>query len=539
MIPKLERLLGIVIVTLAIVFFVTHKNVLAQDANTALLLHIDGTDGSTTFTDSSNSAHTITANGNAQIDTAQSKFGGASSLFDGSGDYLSVPDHSGFTFGNGNFTIDGWIRLNEIGRTQQIYMHTSVSAYGVNILVHSSNKLRLTLSSNGSSNDIIGLTDLITTTTLVADKWYHFAVLRDGTTARLFLDGTEEDTHAVSTTSVYDSSEVVYIGSEKGTGNHLNGSIDELRISKGVARWTTNFTPDTEPYGGSTQATNTKLLLHMDGTDGSAIFTDSSDSTHTVTANGNAKVSTTHSKFGGASGYFDGSGDYLSVPDSDDWDFGSEDFTLEAWVNPATVGDTQYMIVQRPSSGIAGSVQFILGGAPPGDFLIVSFVNSSDTAVGSYASTAHIAAGVWTHVAFVRNGSTSNIYINGVAGTTENVALGTKVIENLTAPLLIGIGIAPPYFEGYLDEIRITKGVARWTANFTPPTAPYGGGTPPPLTGGGDGNSLDAADGSPTDAVFVDDEGNVGIGTINPGIYKLAVNGTIKTKEIVVELTGW
>ena len=83
-------------------------------AQTVLLLHCDGTDGATTFTDSSDTSHTVTANGNAQIDTDQSKFGGASGLFDGTGDYLSIPDSADWDFGTGDWTIDFLIRFNAI-----------------------------------------------------------------------------------------------------------------------------------------------------------------------------------------------------------------------------------------------------------------------------------------------------------------------------------------------------------------------------------------------------------------------------------------
>ena len=82
------------------------------DVNTLLLLHCNGADTSTTFIDSSRSHKTVTPNGNSQIDTAQSKFGGASSLFDGTGDYLSVPDSEDWNFGTGSFTFDFWVRFN-------------------------------------------------------------------------------------------------------------------------------------------------------------------------------------------------------------------------------------------------------------------------------------------------------------------------------------------------------------------------------------------------------------------------------------------
>ena len=84
---------------------------------------MDGTDGSTTFTDAIGT-HTVTAVGNAQIDTAQYKFGGASGLFDGTGDYLTIPDHADFNFGAGDFTIDFWVRFNAINTAQAFISQT-------------------------------------------------------------------------------------------------------------------------------------------------------------------------------------------------------------------------------------------------------------------------------------------------------------------------------------------------------------------------------------------------------------------------------
>ena len=88
--------------------------VVGIDANTVLMLHFNGNDGSTNFVDSSFGNRSVTANGNAQIDTAQSKFGSASGLFDGAGDYLSLADSDDWNFGSGDFTIDSWVRYNRL-----------------------------------------------------------------------------------------------------------------------------------------------------------------------------------------------------------------------------------------------------------------------------------------------------------------------------------------------------------------------------------------------------------------------------------------
>lgn len=224
-------------------------------SNVSLLLRMDGSDASTTFTDSSDTARTFTANGNAQIDTAQSKFGGASGLFDGTGDYITAPNSADFQFGSGDFTIENWIRLNAVGQFHEIANQMTNSARGWMYDVTSGNKLRL----YGfiSSWQELG----ISTTSLTTGQWYHCAVTREGTSFRLFLDGVLEDTTVISGAFTEENSTpftVGYIG-DGSLSRYMNGWIDDLRITKGVARYTANFSvPDalSESTGGTGHTDN-------------------------------------------------------------------------------------------------------------------------------------------------------------------------------------------------------------------------------------------------------------------------------------------
>lgn len=214
------------------------------DSFTKLMLHCDGVDASTTFTDSSASAHTVTANGNAQVDTAQQKFGTASALFDGVNDWLSLDGSADFVFGTDDFSIDMWIRLSATGLTQYIY-DSRPSGTG------SGNYPALFVSSANVISYAVGSTTRITGfTSLSAGVWYHVALARSGATTYLFLNGVLQGTLADVRNYIVGVSRPA-IGTNGGTtsASEFNGWIDEIRVSKGIARWTSSFTPSSVAYG--------------------------------------------------------------------------------------------------------------------------------------------------------------------------------------------------------------------------------------------------------------------------------------------------
>lgn len=210
------------------------------DASQKLLLHMNGTDGSTTFTDSSSSAKTITANGDAQIDTAQSKFGGASGLFDGTGDYLSVADSEDWYFGTGDFTIDFWVRFNGTPSASG-FLGQHVDSSNFWTLSYGTTGIHLLAWSGG----VLQFSH-IWTWTPSADTWYHIAAVRNGTNFYAFIDGTSLGTKTGSN-PMPDITAALTIA-DNISYNSLNGWMDELRILKGTAAWTSNFTPPTSEY---------------------------------------------------------------------------------------------------------------------------------------------------------------------------------------------------------------------------------------------------------------------------------------------------
>ena len=198
----------------------------------------------------------------------------------------------------------------------------------------------------------------------------------------------------------------------------------------------------------------TKLLIHSDTTDGSTLFFDSSIFGHQVNPI-NTAHETDEAKFGQSSIYFDGVADSLSIPDSLDWDLGTGDFTIDFWFMPASL----------PSNF------FFINGLEDGDF----FFGGRTTKIGigrvgeawDQEYTSGFVLYTWHHVAYVRNLGLLTIYVDGVS-------IGSATNGNTYNAAGLNLGLQSPYYlPGYIDELRVVKGEAIWTANFTPPTEAY------------------------------------------------------------------
>jgi hypothetical protein len=213
---------------------------------------------------------------------------------------------------------------------------------------------------------------------------------------------------------------------------------------------------------------NVSLLLHGDGTNGSTTITDSSGSPKTVTAFGNAQISTARSKFGNASIAFDGTGDYLGLGTGNTaYQFGSGNWTVEGWIYRLNTNSSVFLVGQSDLSTPTGSGYVFYVGP-----------DNSSVYVGSSAfsiASPNPSANQWAHVAYVRNGGVFSSYLNGsLVASRSN--LGSLSINNGATTFQASIGgfaDGNVVLNGYIDDLRVTKGVARYTANFTPPTSPF------------------------------------------------------------------
>lgn len=198
------------------------------------------------------------------------------------------------------------------------------------------------------------------------------------------------------------------------------------------------------------------LLLPMNGLNGSAVFTDISSNSLPITRFGDAQISTAQSRWGGASGFFDGTGDYLqaTVPGG----LGAGDFTIEFWSYPLSTNKTFF---NNRTSGTAGDgIDILADGRVTTAMSIIIFNGTT------------INTNQWSHVALVRSGSTITRYINGVAdGSGSNSGNFNGTSFNIGGNPHPGGNTG--YFNGYIDDFRVTRGVARYTSNFTPPTSAF------------------------------------------------------------------
>jgi hypothetical protein len=464
-----------------------------NDANTLLLIHADGTDASTFFEDDNGvrSSKSIVAIGDAQIDTAQSKFGGSSILFDGTGDYLNVSTNTAFTIA-GDFTVELWYRASATNAALIPFFNTSDHLFYIG---YSGGNPVYDVFSGGSNR-----TTLNAISGWSLNTWYHVAYVRSGSTIKIYHNGTQTTSGTWSATvNTGNPNQIGLYG-----GSYLfQGHIDELRVSN-TARYTTNFTAPTTPF---VNDANTVLLIHGDGTDAVKVIRDDNGarSQKGIVALGNAQIDTAQSKFGGSSALFDGTGDYLVTPAHTDYNFGTDNFTIECWVritgdSTANSGGTRYanILATVPSGAVGTNYEFGLIGSSTttGTGL---FFNSWVAGTGyAPSATFTFSKNTWYHIAVSRTSGNIQFFVDGTQiGTTQSHNVTTNCTNDMR---IAGTAVTAYKHEliGYIDELRVSNS-ARYATTFTPSTTPFQN----------DSNTLLLLhmDGTDASTVFFDDNG--------------------------------
>jgi hypothetical protein len=429
------------------------------------------------FVDNSSNGIAITRNGGVKV-TPFSPFAptaaydasvnGGSGYFDGSGDYLAAGAASDWTFLSSTtalFSIELWVYNNSTGSSGVFCATNSGSSeqIGFGFAKLADETITFTITRGVSLSRVV---EFVSTQTIKTNEWTHILLTYDQSLAsgnlKFYVNGGAAETgnKTANAPSNSNPATALRIGSASGSTNFLNGFIGGMRISNVIR---SNVVP-TGPY---TSDANTKLLVNYTN---AGIF-DNTGKNNLETV-GNAQIDTTTKKFGTGSMEFDGTGDVLVAKYSPDYDVSNGDFTIECWAYFNALGNDQIIcICPDNTSGYAmagitilsdGSLRFLCASGSS------TWINTSTTS----AST--ITTGVWYHIAAVRSGSNFNLYVDGVDKLSYT---SSSALYNFKTAIQIGAifysGAYNDAVDGFIDDLRITKGVARYTSAFTPPTKAF------------------------------------------------------------------
>jgi hypothetical protein len=462
------------------------------DDRTVLLLHFDGANGDKVTLDSSESSYGTSAfsdtvipalsfANSAALSSAQTRGGHATSLaLNGTNQYAGMQfatpsaGHPLYFAPGEYLCIEGWFYLTTTTGSHQLFQikDTVGSPPDVIIGVSNGSNFQLYVKSGTAINTV-------TSTAKFTTGWNHFALVREGRGWVRYINGVSEAPLNPETSVVYAvNPHTLFIGSYGGASNFLSGAYDSFRITNGKPRYTANFTP-----GNLTHDDDTTLLWEFNGSVGQKWVKELSKNTAMIAAT-NARtvsdgvwayagssspptISTAQSKFGGSSLKFTRVNSQHAVVPKGPWCQFAGDFTIDCWVYCPTVYVAQTIYSQYTDAN--NSFRFYIGS--DNKLRAVGFVAGAYAL--DHASSGVLAAGNWVHVALVRSGATWTTYLNGVS---QGSSTATVSMTGFTNNVWLGRweGNAGDYqADFYMDEFRISD-TARWTANFTPPTIPYG-----------------------------------------------------------------
>lgn len=412
-------------------------------SSVAFLMHGQGANGGTSFIDQM--GNVATRVGATTTSTTQFKFGNSSLLFDGSS-ALSFPSNPKFAVGTGDFTFECWVY--QTSRTAICSIISASAAAGGSGCV-------MQIDSSGGISGSTAAANLgLSGGTIPLNTWTHVAMARSAGVTKSFVNGVVGwTTSAWSGVNFSDS--ILHIAQFSNGSQRFSGYMQDIRLTNGVARYTTAFTPPTAPFpdqGSDASYSNVTLLMAFDST--------VVDAKGAAITNTGVTVNTTTKKMGAGSGRFNGSS-YVDLPASSGYDYGTDVFTIEGWFNVDSIAGTN-PIFSMANRGLL----FQLQGAAP-----VFYINGVGANWAGNAGS--VTATSWNHFALVRIASgVCTFYLNGVA--TGSTPTHTESLGSATVISSLGRdATGGAFMTGYLDDFRITKGVARYTANFTPPTVPY------------------------------------------------------------------
>ena len=406
------------------------------------------------FVDGSTNGHTITNTGVTiqpfapyDYETYSATNNGGSVYFDGSGDYITAPAAS-IARGTDDYTIETWVYYTSLPATAQVW-DTRTAAQPIDDFLTVQTDGSLRWRNNGIHTTPAG--------TVPLNTWTHLAQCRSSGTVKTYVNGIEKASHT-NTADLSHGANIAIGGSPVDNSQWSNANFADFRVVLGTAVYTSNFTPPTAPL---TAITNTSLLVQ--GTNAGII--DKSQSVKTLTLSGDTKSSTTQTKYLTSSMYFDGN-DYILMPDIE---LGSSDYTVECWAWISAQGGTAG-IFSKGSPGGLSNITWSLEFSSSNNYVAL-YIYAANSGAYVITGSTNIIISSWNHIAVTRSGNETKLFVNG----TQD---GSTYTGNYTVAdggdFYLGGGFYAPTsrtITGYMSDFRVTKGLARYTANFTPPTA--------------------------------------------------------------------
>ena len=435
-------------------------------SNVKFLGSFDGSDAATSASDDAG-LRTLTFSNGAALSTSVKKFGTASLKIDPddnqSNAKVLTDTTSDFAFGTDDFTIEMWF-------------YKTVNAYGFLFDMRggadttNTDGLFVTMGGGGNTELDLGLnrSNIIRTNMddISNDQWHHYAVSRDSNVYRVFIDGALQGSASNSTNLDQNKPMMIgnYHGNSSGGGFSFNGYIDEVRVTKGTARYTPNFTPATSAFASADD--NVSFLSSFDGSDGDTTTSglDESDNNLTIAYSSGDELSSDEKKFGTTSLFV---ADNVTISSSAGFNMGTGEFTIEGWWYFTSFSNSFSLWDQWAGSATgAGNSQMWMSHSTAGK---VKWYYDGSSLLQSNTT---MSIDEWVHIAFVRESGVLKMYFNGQLDSNTQSFTGQfgKTGTVFLGDQHAGGGGAPNY---YVDELRVTKGLARYTESFTAPTSAF------------------------------------------------------------------